>query len=370
TGGFGKGVEDTWSVGLSLECLYHLTRWKRFDPYFVVGAGIMVYGEAVVGSDAGYGYGPDWEARYKSDSGSYVDPTLNAGLGMLYHFNDSWALRADARGYANLISEIDANSLINVGIEYTLGAGYPHDIGITGGLVDSDGDGLTDSEEEKFGTDRQKPDTDDDGLNDYDEVKVYGTDPRNPDSDMDLLKDGEEVHHYKTKPSIADSDKGGVGDGHEVLEDGTDPLNPADDFLLYSLEMEFDTDKTDIKPAYFAQLDVIGKVMVRHPASTCVIEGHADKRRSSVAAYNQKLSERRATAVLSYLNKTWKIGVDRMKAKGYGFSRPVAENNSSSGNAKNRRVDIYVDGAKDEAAAPAAGPEAGAVPESAQSPVK
>lgn len=367
TGGPGEGATDTMAVGLSLECLYHLTRWKRIDPYFVVGAGFIVYKDDHVGSDAKY---DPASGVYTSDKGSYIDPTINAGLGIMYHFNDSWAVRADARSYLRGVGEVDANSLINFGVEYTIGAGYPHDIGITGGLVDSDGDGLTDSEEAKYGTDPQLPDTDNDGLNDYDEVKVYGSDPRNPDTDLDLLKDGEEVHHYKTNPIVADTDKGGVGDGHEVLEDGTNPLNPADDFLLYSLEMEFDTNMAEIKPMYFPKLDAIGKVMVRHPASTCVVEGHADKRKSSAAAYNQKLSERRAKSVVSYLNSTWKISSDRMKAKGYGFSRPVAPNDPATGNPRNRRVDIYVDGAKDIVVAPAADKAADVVTVDNEPPLK
>ena len=37
TGGPGTGVRDTSAFGISLECLFHLTRWKRVDPYFVVG---------------------------------------------------------------------------------------------------------------------------------------------------------------------------------------------------------------------------------------------------------------------------------------------------------------------------------------------
>jgi hypothetical protein len=59
--------------------------------------------------------------------------------------------------------------------------------------VDSDGDGLTDAEEAKAGTDKLKMDTDGDGLNDYEEVKIYQTDPLNVDTDGDTYKDGAEV---------------------------------------------------------------------------------------------------------------------------------------------------------------------------------
>lgn len=58
---------------------------------------------------------------------------------------------------------------------------------------DTDGDGLTDSEEATHGTDPDNPDTDGDGLSDYDEVITHGTNPLNPDSDGDTLLDGEEI---------------------------------------------------------------------------------------------------------------------------------------------------------------------------------
>ncbi len=58
---------------------------------------------------------------------------------------------------------------------------------------DQDGDGLSDSEEKKLGTDPTNPDTDRDQLFDQDEVNVYKTNPRNPDTDGDGNNDGVEV---------------------------------------------------------------------------------------------------------------------------------------------------------------------------------
>ncbi len=85
--------------------------------------------------------------------------------------------------------------------------------------LDSDGDGLTDSEEMELGTDPLDPDTDRDGLWDGAELK-WGTDPLDPDSDGDGLEDGEEVtpgdDGYLTDPLDPDSDGDGLEDGHEV----------------------------------------------------------------------------------------------------------------------------------------------------------
>lgn len=59
--------------------------------------------------------------------------------------------------------------------------------------VDTDGDGLTDEEEDKLGTDASITDTDADGLSDAQEVRLYATDPLNQDTDGDTYVDGQEV---------------------------------------------------------------------------------------------------------------------------------------------------------------------------------
>lgn len=61
-------------------------------------------------------------------------------------------------------------------------------------LIDSDSDGLTDTEEKTAGTNINVIDTDNDGLSDYEEVKIYLTDPLNADTDADGYLDGAEVN--------------------------------------------------------------------------------------------------------------------------------------------------------------------------------
>jgi len=60
-------------------------------------------------------------------------------------------------------------------------------------LIDTDGDGLTDEEEAKYGTNPQKTDTDEDGLTDYEEVMIWKTDTLKADTDGDGHPDGTEV---------------------------------------------------------------------------------------------------------------------------------------------------------------------------------
>lgn len=64
-------------------------------------------------------------------------------------------------------------------------------------VLDSDGDGLSDSEEDELGTDKNNPDSDGDGLFDKEEVKIYLTNPLKADTDQDGISDGQEVKQGK-----------------------------------------------------------------------------------------------------------------------------------------------------------------------------
>lgn len=322
----GAGVHDTYAVGLALDGLFHFTRWERLDPYLSLGAGFIWYADKVGGED--------------------FDPAVRVGGGVMYHFNDEWAVRADGRSFI-AGNDTEVNSVIDASVVWTWGARVPRKFVAEAGPLDSDGDGLSDAEEKELGTDPYDPDTDKDRLSDGEEVNKYRTDPLNPDTDWDFLKDGDEVFDYKTQPLERDTDKGGVADGHEVIEDRTDPLDPLDDLQLFELYIQFDYDKADIKPEFFPQLDVIGKVLKRNPGATSRIEGHADRTKKSGARHNRNLSERRAKAVLNYLAETAGIEKSRMKAVGYGFDRPKAPNDPVLGNPENRRVEVYIRGAED-----------------------
>jgi outer membrane protein OmpA-like peptidoglycan-associated protein len=242
----------------------------------------------------------------------------------------------------------EAMPMFDLGMIYRFGGQptrAPASASVVAGETDSDGDGLTDAEEARLGTNPRMKDTDGDGLTDGDEVHVYKTDPLNRDTDFDLLSDGEEVLKYKTDPLKPDTDAGGVWDGHEVLEDGTDPLNKNDDLMLFAVQVEFGYDETVIRdPKYFAQFDIIAKVLTRHPEATAVIEGHADRKAKSSPKYNQTLSELRAQAVQKHLVEKG-IQASRLKAVGFGFSRPKVQPDLVNGNPENRRVEIYIRGA-------------------------
>ena len=332
-----RGKEDgidfnsTSLLSFSLEGLFHFTRWNRLDPYLVFGVGVDHFMDELPNQHQ-------------------TELLLIGGVGTMYHLSDSWSLRADLKAMiAGFGSHPNANMLIEIGASYAIGAETPKDFMAVDGPLDTDADGLIDTYElQETMTDPLNPDSDHDGLSDGQEVHTYKTDPLNADTDYDMLKDGEEVNQYKTDPLLNDTDNGGVSDGHEVLEDKTNPLDGSDDFVLFSLNIEFDSNMAVIKSQYFEQVDIIGKVLKRHTEANAVIEGHADKRKTSSKSYNQALSQKRAEAVKSYLENVAGIEPSRLKAVGYGFSRPIAKNDPITGNIANRRVDIYLDGVKRE----------------------
>jgi outer membrane protein OmpA-like peptidoglycan-associated protein len=103
-----------------------------------------------------------------------------------------------------------------------------------GAAYDSDGDGVTDDEERRIGTDPLNPDTDGDYLPDGDEIYRYNTSPLNPDTDGDGLNDGAELMIFHTDPLVADSDNDGLNDGQEIRQYRTNPLREDTDNDLLS----------------------------------------------------------------------------------------------------------------------------------------
>lgn len=102
------------------------------------------------------------------------------------------------------------------------------------------------------------------------------------------------------------------------------------------LRVQFDFDQTEIKSQYVARLREFAAFMKAHPGTVAEIEGHTDGK--GTAKYNQKLSERRASAVRHWLVNEGGIAAGRLVAAGYGLSRPVASNKTDEGRALNRRV--------------------------------
>lgn len=102
----------------------------------------------------------------------------------------------------------------------------------------------------------------------------------------------------------------------------------------------FNEKKTNIDPMAAKALDRDGEMLKENPDIKVEIGGHTDSLGS--AKENKKISEKRAESVKKYLMDKFNIAGDRMMVKGYGSSKPIADNGTKEGRAKNRRVEIRI----------------------------
>ena len=115
---------------------------------------------------------------------------------------------------------------------------------------------------------------------------------------------------------------------------------PAPKKITITEKIYFDFNKSTIKSESFSILDDVASVLKENPQVKKVrIEGHTDAVGSD--SYNQALSEKRAQAVKDYLTQKG-VSESRLDSVGYGEARPVADNNSETGRAKNRRTEFNV----------------------------
>jgi outer membrane protein OmpA-like peptidoglycan-associated protein len=136
----------------------------------------------------------------------------------------------------------------------------------------------------------------------------------------------------------------GAGDEQVVMvEEVVEEVVVAEpaEAVRVELDVKFDFDKAQVKPESYGDIENLADFMTQYPQTTTVVEGHTDSVGSD--AYNQTLSERRASAVRDVLVNQYGVGGDRVNAAGYGETRPVADNASADGRAVNRRVEAEVE---------------------------
>ncbi len=137
-----------------------------------------------------------------------------------------------------------------------------------------------------------------------------------------------------------------------MLDDDADGVNNCNDkckntlkgahvnqFGCWIVDVKFDNDKSNIKSQYYPELDNAVTVIKNNPGVNIEVQGHTSS--TGTAAYNQKLSERRAQAVKDYLSRNTKAG-GALTAHGYGLTQPIDTNETEAGRANNRRVQLEV----------------------------
>lgn len=346
--------------GFGIEGLYHFMPNSRLVPFLAVGTGGNRY----------------------SVSGAVKDRdrfTVDYGAGLKFFLTENVALRADVRHIILPLHDTYNELLYTVGLHFSFGGerrtmavtqaaepaaavevardsdqdGVPDNldkcpntlIGVkvdnVGCPLDSDKDGVPDYLDKCPGTptgvrvDRTgcPLDSDEDGVPDYldscpdtpagEKVDKYGCPP------MEKLQ---EVRAEAPVAAAKVETKEAVGAAvvaKQMLEKGRATIN-----------VEFDFDKADIKPAYDKEIQKFADVMKNYPDLNVVIEGHTDS--TGKAAYNQKLSEKRANSVKGYMIEKFGIAESRLTAEGYGESKPIDSNKTKAGRQNNRRVEAAV----------------------------
>lgn len=367
-------------ISTRLNVLWNFKPGEACNPFLTAGIGI--------------------ERADADDAGNTSDLGVNLGGGVRWYFADHFGLRLDGRYVASDIgrpsNEKQANYEGAVGILFAFGGGPAADsdndgvpdrkdkcpatpvgakVDEKGCPVDTDGDGVFDGLDKCPDTPKGwavdssgcPRDTDGDGVVDGqdacpDTPKGAKVDARGctTDTDGDGVFDG--LDRCPDTPRGAkvdaygcpiDSDHDGVYDnldqcpgtrhGAKVDEKGCEIVEKAPELFpegkktLVLEGVNFDTNMADIRPDAAAVLENVARSLKDWPEVRVEIGGHTDS--SGASGANQQLSARRAASVKAYL-ETKGIDGSRLTTKGYGESKPIAENKTVEGRAKNRRVEL------------------------------
>lgn len=123
--------------------------------------------------------------------------------------------------------------------------------------------------------------------------------------------------------------------GHNI-----DVHNTGDEIIVtMPQDILFATDSAALRPDLRSDLRAIAANLQQYPNSTIIITGHTDS--TGTMAYNQSLSERRASSVAAVLIESG-VSSGRVVPRGAGQTQPVASNETAAGRAQNRRVEIVI----------------------------
>jgi OOP family OmpA-OmpF porin len=134
-----------------------------------------------------------------------------------------------------------------------------------------------------------------------------------------------------------------AGEGGTKTASTTVTVNPPaapEPIDKLTVRINFDTNKADIRKADAAELKKAVDFVKKYPGHKISVEGHTDS--TGNAKSNQALSERRAAAVKKYLLDNGASDGDKIKAAGFGQSKPIADNKTKKGRFENRRVEILI----------------------------
>ena len=387
-------IRNAHIIGLDAQLHYYfLPTPDRFKPYLLGGVGVVYQGRDSINFQVPVGIGLDiriannayfnLQSEFRWSS-AQDNNNFNHGIGFKYFFGQTVP-----DSVPDLSTPMDRDG-DGINDEFDL---CPDDYGLIafGGCPDSDADGVQDTKDdcpdiagliEYNGC----PDTDNDGIPDPADncpneagpeanggcpIEVKDTDGDGiadnsdqcpsipgllkfngcPDTDNDGIPDPADkcpqVAGLAEFGGCPDTDKDGIEDSKDkcpntygpASNDGC-PVIEAKDREVLSFAMkavQFELGKATLKSESYAVLNQIADIMRKYPDYHLSIEGHTDNTGS--ADTNQKLSVSRARACYEYLIQRG-IPANRMTFKGFGQTRPIADNSTYSGRTLNRRVEF------------------------------
>jgi len=139
---------------------------------------------------------------------------------------------------------------------------------------------------------------------------------------------------------------GGAKEAPEpIAKAAAEPPPPVEQKIMEkgraTMDVEFDTGKAIVKPAYYKEIEAVADVLKKYPDLKIVVEGHTDN--VGGEKYNLNLSQKRAEAIKAVMVQKFNIEASRITAKGFGFSNPLADNSTKEGRQQNRRVEAAVE---------------------------
>ena len=270
-----------------------------------------------------------------NDTGFFVD----AGAGVKYYFTDNIAFKAEAIYLAKLSgihnSRSDKNIMALAGLTFAFGEAAQKEpeqavVVATPVEADDDNDGIVNSQDEckntpagvKVTENGCEIDTDGDGVVDSKDQCA------NTVAGAQVDPNGCEL----------DSDKDGVLDSQDICPNTPlgDEVNSDGCPKEVKLHIKFDNDSATIKAESNAYLDKYAAFLKNHTNYNAKIVGYTDSRGS--AAYNQKLSQKRAKAIVDALIKRG-VAASQLSYAGRGEENPIASNETAEGRAQNRRIE-------------------------------
>jgi outer membrane protein OmpA-like peptidoglycan-associated protein len=204
------------------------------------------------------------------------------------------------------------------------------------GCPDRDGDGVTDADDKCPDTPGKAelagcPDADNDGVIDQND-KCPDT-PAGVAVDANgcpLDKDGDGVPDYQDRCP----DRAGPASNQgcpEMKAEAKKVLNEATKYI------NFEFNKARLLPSSYPKLQELVRIMSEYPDYSLSIAGHTDSKGAD--AYNLRLSYDRAASARTYMLSQG-VPAERIQSRGYGETKPIANNTTAAGQAQNRRVDF------------------------------